>query len=185
MMRQGFFSLAVMAIIAMLALMVLNELDHVRDAPATASDATPDIILTKADLRAFDVDGKLQYRLSADSIEHRERVGLSLLERPIVEPHNDDQIWRIRADRGEIHIENRMLELSGDVEARLEGDEYLQLSTALLRYHVRSQQLSIPVDVHILHRGGETRAGHLEASLEDGVLIMRNGVETTYVPDAG
>jgi lipopolysaccharide export system protein LptC len=183
-MRQGFASIAAIVFIGLLILMLLNELDHVRVQLTADGERGPDIVLHGTDMRTYDLNGKLEYRVSAARIEHRDLDGLSLLERPLVEVHRDNQVWQIRSRQGQVDQHDRLLQLRGEVQAELDGPSPVLLTTAELHYHVRAHLLSIPTEVNIQHSGGRTRAGSLEADMNAGTLTMQQGVETHYVPDA-
>jgi LPS export ABC transporter protein LptC len=182
--RQGFLSLAAILVIGLLVIMLLNELDHVRTAPASGEITAPDIVLHGADLRTYDSEGRLEYRVAAGRIEHREGPGQSLLEEPVMEVHTGNEKWRVSASHGEVDQHDRVLTLYGEVEARLDGPSPVLLTTSRLLYHVRRHVLEIPTSVTVRHPGGETRAGQLDADLGAGILIMQQGVETRYAPDA-
>jgi lipopolysaccharide export system protein LptC len=182
--RQGFLSLAAILVIGLLVIMLLNELDHVRIKTAIGEITAPDIVLQGADLRTYDAEGRLEYRVSAGRIEHRDGPGQSLLETPVMEVRTGDEIWLVSASHGEVDQRDRLLTLYGEVEARLDGPDPVVLNTSRLLYHVRRHVLEIPASVTISHPGGETRAGQLEADLGAGTLIMQQGVETRYAPDA-
>jgi lipopolysaccharide export system protein LptC len=168
--------------IGLLALMVLNELDHVEVFPEVDSNAA-DIVLKGANLSTFDEHGNVQYRVIAERIEHREFSGLSLLEQPQLQLHTSKESWQVSAQHGEVDQNSRTLLLYDAVEASLSGPSAVQINTAKLLYHVREQRLELPGAVEVSHPGGRTKAGQLDADVAAGRLNMRQGVETRYVTD--
>ncbi|MEE4252046.1 MAG: LPS export ABC transporter periplasmic protein LptC [Alcanivoracaceae bacterium] len=182
-MRQSFISIAAILLVGVLALMVLNELDHVGVRPNVDTTAAPDIVLKGANLSTFDEQGKIQYRVIAERIEHNEFSGQTTLETPQLELHTGGDHWQVNAGHGEVDQNNRTLLLYDAVEARLEGPSAVLLSTERLLYHVREQRLELPGTVEVRHPGGWTRAGKLDADVAAGRLNMGLGVETRYVTD--
>lgn len=183
MMRQSFITMAAILVVGLLALMVLNELDHVDVRPDVDSSAAADIVLKGADLSTFDENGDIQYRVIAERIEHNEFSGLSLLEQPQLQLHTSKEYWQVSAEHGEVDQNSRTLLLYDSVEARLNGPSAVLLNTDKLLYHVREQRLELPGAVEVSHPGGRTKAGQLDADVAAGRLNMRHGVETRYVTD--
>ncbi|MCC1495222.1 LPS export ABC transporter periplasmic protein LptC [Alcanivorax sp. 1008] len=182
-MRQSFISIAAILLVGVLALMVLNELDHVGVRPGVDAASAPDIVLKGANLSTFDEQGKIQYRVLAERIEHSEFTSRTLLDAPQLELHGGGQYWQVNAGHGEVDQKNRTLLLYDAVEARLDGPSAVLLNTDRLLYHVREQRLELPGAVEIRHPGGQTRAGKLDADVAAGRLNMGQGVETRYVTD--
>lgn len=183
MMRQSFISIAAILLVGVLALMVLNELDHVGVRPDVDASAAPDIVLKDANLSTYDEQGKIQYRVIAERIEHSEFTGKTLLDAPQLELHTGGEHWQVNAGHGEVDQKNRTLLLYDAVKAQLEGPSAVLLKTEQLLYHVREQRLELPGAVEVIHPGGQTRAGKLDADVAAGRLNMGLGVETRYVTD--
>jgi lipopolysaccharide export system protein LptC len=182
-MRQSFISIAAILLVGVLALMVLNELDHVGVQPDIDAADAPDIVLTGTNLSTFDETGHIQYRVIAERIEHSEFAGRTLLDAPQLELHTGGEHWQINAGHGEVDQKSRTLLLYDAVEARLDGPSAVLMNTERLLYHVREQRLELPGAVEVRHPGGQTRAGKLDADVAAGRLNMGLGVETRYVTD--
>ena len=182
-MRQGFLSIFAILVAGLLVLMLLNELDHVQVGPDASALEAPDVVLEGALLSTYDETGRLEYRVTAERIEHHEQFATTLLDAPRLELHTSREVWQVLAGHGEASQDNRTLVLSGGVEARLDGPSAVLLQTERLLYHVREQRLELPGAAQIRHPGGETRAGRLNADIAAGRLVMQQGVETRYAVD--
>lgn len=183
MMRQSFLSIFAILVVGLLVLMLLNELDHQKLKSDTDPGESPDLVLTGALLSTYDETGRLEYRVTAASIEHREQFATTLLTSPRLELHTSREVWQVSAGHGTARQDTRTLELSDDVEARLDGPSPVLLTSARLLYHVREQRLELPGASVIRHPGGETRAGYLNADIAAGRLTLKQGVETRYAVD--
>src|SRR5690606_5911006 len=106
----------------------------------------------------------------------------SALDAPSVEMFGNKGRWLIESKQGEMRQSEKIIDLQGQVLAQREGESPLLLETEHLIYQVDQERLQIPVAATVTHEGGQTRAGKLDADLKNGILTMRNGVETRYAP---
>ena len=182
--KQGLLSLTGIALLGLIVLMALHEWDYRSETSAEQRPDVPTLVLEQMSAVRHKPDGNVQYELSAASLAWYEATSRSEMLEPKVEMFGNTASWLVRANQGNMRESEKRIELTGDVRANREGPEPLNLRTETLVYHAAEERLEIPVPVSIQHVGGKTRAGKLDADLKKGVIEIRGGVETHYVPTA-
>lgn len=180
--KQGLLSLTGIALLALIVLMTLQEWDYAAPPPPAARPDTPTLVLEQMQALRHTADGAIQYRLEASGLTWFEASDRSALDAPSVEMFGNKGRWLIKSKQGEMRQSEKIIDLQGQVLAQREGESPLLLETEQLIYQVEQERLQIPVAATITHEGGQTRAGELDADLKNGILTMRNGVETRYAP---
>ena len=183
--RQGVLSLTGVALLGLIVMMTLHEWDYATPPPPPVRPDTPTMVLEQMHATSHDADGQLQYNISADDLTYFEVSDRSTLTQPHLEMFGKKARWLVTAKQGEMQQTQKIIDLRGDVSAEREGDQPLSLKTEHLIYHADQQTLVIPAAVDITHEGGHTHAGQLEADMKQGIITMKGGVETRYVPTAG
>ncbi len=182
--RQGLLSLSGIALLAMIVLMTLHEWDYSTAPPTPERPDVPTLILEQMDATRHKPDGTPDYHLSASSLAWYETSNRSEMLEPRVEMFGNTARWLVQANQGNMRESEKRIELQGAVRAQRDGPEPISLRTEKLIYHAGEERLEIPVAVQIAHPGGRTRAGKLDADLNKGVIEIKGGVETRYVPTA-
>ena len=182
--KQGLLSLTGIALLGLIVLMTLHEWDYRSGASSELRPDVPTLLLEQMSAVRHQPDGRPQYALSAESLAWYEVTSRSEMSQPRVEMFGNTANWLVRANQGNMRESEKRIELKGDVRASRGGPEPLSLRTETLVYHAAQERLEIPVPVSIQHEGGRTRAGKLDADLKKGVIEIRGGVETRYVPTA-
>lgn len=184
MIRQGFFSLIIVAAIGVLLLSLVNELTPTRRTLSENAHLAPDVVLEGADVRTYSPSGTLEYHILAERVEHRVNTGETRIELPTLSIHSPSSQWLVTAHQGSVSQTDRSLLLQGEVQVKQQGDAELSLSTDTLRYELEAQKLQVPGKVEIRHQGGLTRAGRLDLDLQHNRLQMAGRVETRFNPSA-
>jgi len=182
--RQGLLSLTGIALLGLIVLMTLHEWDYSSAPPAPDRPDVPTLILDQMHASRHKANGTLQYRLDAANLAWFQASNRSEMQAPEVEMFGNTARWLVQANQGNMRESEKRIELQGNVRAERDGVEPLSLQTERMIYHAAEERLEIPVAVQIRHQGGRTRAGKLDADLRRGVIEIRGGVETRYVPTA-
>lgn len=139
----------------------------------------PDAFIEGGTITLLRDDGGLHYRLGADQISHFEAVGLSTLEVPVLELHDQNQPpWRIASSTGEVRkvegADEEQVELKGDViltQDRGEG-AYTEIATDALTLYPRLQQARTDQTAIIETNTVSARVGGFEADLASGRMTF-------------
>lgn len=182
--RQGLLSLTGIALLGLIVLMTLHEWDYALPDGRAPRDDVPSMVLEGIRAVSHQEDGTPEYRVAAASLTFYENSQRSQLTDPQIELFGRQGRWEVQAEQGQMDQVRKIIELDGNVKASRHGAQPVSLSADHLIYHADEERLQIPVPTHIMHEGGETRAGRLEANLREGLLVMQEGVETRYVPPA-
>lgn len=180
--KQGLLSLTGIALLALIVLMTLHEWDYAAPPPPATRADTPTLVLEQMQATRHTEAGTIQYHLDAANLTWFEASDRSTLDAPSVEMFGNKGRWLIKAKQGEMRQSEKIIDLQGQVLAEREGESPLRLTTEHLIYDVDRERLQIPVAATVMHQGGRTDAGELDADLKNGILTMRNGVETRYAP---
>lgn len=182
--RQGLLSLTGIGLLGLIVLMTLHEWDYSTPPASPDRPDVPTLILDQMQATRHKPDGSPQYHLSAANLSWFEASNRSQLDHPQVEMFGNTARWLVRANQGNMREAEKRIELNGDVRAERDGPEPINLRTERLIYLASEERIDIPVAVQITHQGGKTRAGSLQADMKKGVIEIRGGVETRYVPIA-
>lgn len=183
--RQGILSLTGIALLGLIVLMTLHEWDYAAPLLTPERPDVPALILENMSSVRHNADGSRQYSLSAKSLSWFETSNRSELSEPAVEMFGNNANWFVSANQGKMQQGRKIMDLSGNVQARRDGSAPLSLETERLIYHANEERLHIPTKVRIEHLGGNTHAGQLDADLRKGIIKIKGGVETHYVPTSG
>lgn len=183
--RRGLLSLTGIALLGLIVLMTLHEWDYALPDGGLAAEDQPSIILQGARAVSHKPDGNAEYEIEAESLTFFEVSQRSELGGPSLTLFGEEARWQVSARKGAMDQDRKVIQLSGNVHALREGASPLDVSTDRLVYDARQERMTIPVPVKVRHEGGVTHAGELEADLKQGVLLMGEGVETRYAPQAG
>lgn len=183
--KQGILSLTGIALLGLIVLMTLHEWDYAAPLITAERPDVPALILENMTSVRYNADGSRQYSVSAKNLSWFETSNRSELSEPSVEMFGNKANWFVSANQGKMQQEKKIMDLSGNVHARRDGLAPLSLQTEHLIYHANEERLHIPAKVSIKHVGGNTRAGQLDADLQQGIIKIKGGVETHYVPTSG
>lgn len=183
--KQGILSITGIAILGLIVLMTLHEWDYAAPLITPERPDVPSLILENMQSVRHNADGTRQYSISAEGLSWFEKGNRSELTGPSVEMFSNNANWFVSANQGKMQQEKKVIELNGSVHARRDGPAPLSLKTERLTYYANEERLHIPAKVNVDHVGGNTRAGQLDADLKQGVIKMKGGVETHYVPTSG
>ena len=168
-----------------LATLLLLPRDEPEPGEAPAARAGIGYYLEQAELIATGDDGRVIYRLSADNAQQDLAAGGIELDR--VELIYDALLevdWQVRADRGSIPADGRILTLSGDVVAIAgrEPEPPTAIRTDHLELDPEAYIASTDALVLIERPGGTIRARGLRLYLRDDRIQLLAEVEGRFNP---
>lgn len=179
--REGLLSATGVLLLGIIALLTLHEWEDRVPGLSRQQIEAPALIIEGMRAEAFTASGALQYRLSAGEVIQFDHDNSMRITTPQLELRSPELTWEIHAEQGAMVDDGRLVTLSQGVNARyLAGDQPLTIQTGELQYRPRDEQLSVPGSVEIVHTGGHTRAGALDADLRTGLIQLRNRVESHY-----
>ncbi|HDK38203.1 MAG TPA: LPS export ABC transporter periplasmic protein LptC [Thiolapillus brandeum] len=92
--------------------------------PTAGQEPIQDHFVSGLKLRQFDTGGNLSHVLQAQQTRHYLKSGITLLQQPnYVLYTNQQPVWRIDAEKGELAQDQSLLQLLGKTIIHREGDE--------------------------------------------------------------
>lgn len=146
---------------------------------AGVADATPEVRLEGALLRAFDADGQLRYTVAAPGLQLFREQGQADITAPELALYDHDTLWTARAGHGV--LTGRTVGGSGEDRLDLTDDVVLipqrgqrraELTTAALVVYPQRQWAETDQAVIISSDSGRTEAARLEGDLRGGSLKL-------------
>jgi len=170
---------------AALASLLLLPRDDEQPAEPPTLRAGIGYYMDQAELIATGDDGRVIYRLSADTAQQDLAGGGIELVR--VELAYDALLavdWQVRADRGSIPADGRIISLSGDVVAIAERElePTTTIRTDYLELDPEAYIASTPARVLIERPGGTIRALGLQLYLREDRVQLLSEVEGRFTP---
>lgn len=172
-------------ILLLLVLMALHDWTFNGEARQQALKTAPIITSQGVTGKVFDESGELKYRLTAERARQYDYSQRLQLQQPQMTIFNDNGHWLVSAEQGSMRQGeklSRSIVLEGDVEADHVGQQAVSISSAKIQYWPDEQKLVSPGEVLIRQQENTTRAGHLQADMVSGRLLLSEGVESHYVP---
>jgi lipopolysaccharide export system protein LptC len=139
---------------------------------------------TGVTLSGSDEDGRILYRVSADTVEQQPTDGSIDLDRVEVGYTPAARIaWALHSDTGRIPPGGKIVQLIGNVVAETQGTERpaMVIHTDHLDFDTRTDVAATDGEVTINYDGSAVRATGLQARLAEDRLELLSGVTGTYV----
>lgn len=151
-----------------------------QDAPATAAEQSPiDFYATNTRTVQYQPDGKRNYELTADKVEHIKASDVSLLTRPDLRSYRGSALpWHVTSERGEVGPQGKEVELIDNV--RVERTDAKGRPTI-----ITSSRMTVLPDeeyaetgqpVRIVAANGVTNATGMKAYLNEGRMLLLSNV---------
>lgn len=128
-------------------------------------------------------DGKLQYEMTADKVEHLKASEVTLLTKPDLQMYRGTTFpWHVQSERGEVNPDGTEVELIDSVRvARTdEQDRTTLITSSRMTVFPQKQYAQTEQDVRIDGAGGVTTGKGMKAYLKDGRMDLLSNVRGQY-----
>ena len=154
------------------------------DQPAAAVDETAiDYYATNAHSLQYLPDGKLQYEMTSDKVEHLKASEVTLLTKPDLQMYRGTPYpWHVQSERGEVNPDGSQVELIDSVRvARTDEKNRITIITSTrMTVFPQKQYAQTDRDVRIDGAGGVTTGKGMKAYLKDGRMDLLSNVRGQY-----
>jgi LPS export ABC transporter protein LptC len=130
-------------------------------------------------------DGLPMYTLNAEVVRQHPNDGVEFEQVQMSFRDADGQIWKGRADRGELTTDTGKVDLLGDVHVSglLPGSsEMADLTTEKLSVDTHENIISTPEPVTVNSIGRQLKSNGLVAMLKEHHLVLESSVRGTFTP---
>lgn len=183
---SGYWLLVPLLLVAILVRNYVEAPDTlVLDEPLTMQDMRADYYLEDFTTRRFDADGRLEYRLTGDTLSHYPDDGRAEIEQPRLTMRQPEAVWTMRAGSGRLTRRPDVVTLLDDVfleRASLIDEQAgpLRLSTSDLSVELASRDVRTSQPVRIEAPGLQLEAIGLQSSMAAGKLELLSNVTGRY-----
>ncbi|MEE1923108.1 LPS export ABC transporter periplasmic protein LptC [Pseudomonas sp. 148P] len=128
-------------------------------------------------------DGKLQYEMTADKVEHLKASEVTLLTKPDLQMYRGTTFpWHVQSERGEVNPDGTEVELIDAVRvARTdEQNRTTIITSSRMTVFPQKQYAQTEQDVRIDGAGGVTTGKGMKAYLKDGRMDLLSNVRGQY-----
>ena len=128
-------------------------------------------------------DGKLQYEMTSDKVEHLKATEVTLLTKPDLQMYRGTAFpWHVQSERGEVNPDGTEVELIDSVRVSRtdEKNRNLLITTTRMTVFPQKQYAQTDQDVRIDGAGGVTTGKGMKAYLKDGRMNLLSNVRGQY-----
>ena len=154
------------------------------DKPAVAVDEHAiDYYAINAHSLQYLPDGKLQYEMTSDKVEHLKASEVTLLTNPDLQMYRGTTFpWHVQSERGEVNPDGTEVELIDSVRvARTdERNRELIITSSRMTVFPQKQYAQTEQAVRIDGAGGVTTAKGMKAYFKDGRMDLLSNVRGQY-----
>jgi lipopolysaccharide export system protein LptC len=128
-------------------------------------------------------DGKLQYEMTSDKVEHLKATEVTLLTKPDLQMYRGTAFpWHVQSERGEVNPDGTEVELIDSVRISRtdEKNRNLLITTTRMTVFPQKQYAQTDQDVRIDGAGGVTTGKGMKAYLKDGRMNLLSNVRGQY-----
>ena len=154
------------------------------DEPAAQVDESAiDYYAINAHSVQFLPDGKLQYEMTADKVEHLKVSEVTLLTTPDLNMYRGTAYpWHVQSTRGEVNPDGTEVELIDNVRVARTDDQNREtiITTTRMTVFPQKQYAQTEQAVRIDGAGGTTTGKGLKAYLKDGRMNLLSNVRGQY-----
>ena len=154
------------------------------DKPQVAvNEAEIDYYATNAHSVQYLPDGKLQYEMTADKVEHVKASDITLLTQPDLQMYRGTAFpWHVQSERGEVNPGGTEVELIDSVRIARTDEKNRQtlITTSRMTVFPQKQYAQTQQAVRIEGAGGVTTAKGMKAYLNDGRMNLLSNVRGQY-----
>ena len=146
--------------------------------PESAAVA-PNFYLTGVTTRQFADDGRLDYEMRADRVEHLPPNDVTQLSFPRLVYFSDSSRWHAQAHKGLLVLGGEQVSLETDV-LMSEYERSLEIKTEFLILRPADQLAMTGAAVKIKSPEGQTSGVGMHAKLDDGYIKLLSQVKGSY-----
>ncbi|MDD2049031.1 LPS export ABC transporter periplasmic protein LptC [Pseudomonas putida] len=154
------------------------------DKPVVSVDNNAiDYYATNAHSVQFLPDGKMQYEMTADKVEHLKVSEVTLLTKPDLQMYRGTTYpWHVQSEKGEVNPDGSEVELIDSVRvARTdEKNRTMIITTSRMTVFPQKQYAQTAQAVKIDGAGGVTTGNGMKAYLKDGRMDLLSNVRGQY-----
>lgn len=154
------------------------------DAVNLRGPSEPDGFVVNGRYRSFDQNGQLETVIYSPRIEQFEARNLATMLRPDATLHDTESgtTWMLTANQGELHENNDIIDLDGDVLVRrpLANGEVATLEAEHLTLDNKQRTVYTDTPVVLTEAHGVTRATGMKAWIDNRVLELQSQVKGHY-----
>jgi len=128
-------------------------------------------------------DGRMQYEMTADKVEHLKASEVTLLTKPDLQMYRGTAFpWHVQSERGEVNPDGTEVELIDSVRvARTdEQNRTTIITSSRMTVFPQKQYAQTEQDVRIDGAGGVTTGKGMKAYLKDGRMDLLSNVRGQY-----
>ncbi|MBP5073086.1 LPS export ABC transporter periplasmic protein LptC [Pseudomonas chlororaphis] len=128
-------------------------------------------------------DGKLQYEMTSDKVEHLKATEVTLLTKPDLQMYRGTAFpWHVQSEHGEVNPDGTQVELIDSVRVSRtdEKNRNLLITTTRMTVFPQKQYAQTDQDVRIDGAGGVTTGKGMKAYLKDGRMNLLSNVRGQY-----
>ena len=148
-------------------------------APASDPENPIDFYVLNARTLQFQEDGRLNYELTAEKMEHQKADDMTFVEQPEMHLYRGEEIpWLIRSERAEVKPQGEEVELIDQVRVErtdARGRPTILTTTRLTLFPEREYAQTRQA-VRIVAANGVTTAQGMKAYLNDSRMILQSNV---------
>ena len=175
---------AVLLIIALFLIAIgylnIRPESFMQDPPAATAEETPiDFYLINARTVQYQPDGKLNYEMTSEKVEHLKATDVSLLTRPDLRSYRGSDLpWHVTSDRGEVGPQGEEVELIDNVRVERTDTKGRQtvVTTSRMTVLPDKEYAETSQPVRIVAANGVTTATGMKAYLNEGRMLLLSNV---------
>lgn len=143
--------------------------------------AKPDYVAVALKQTAFDEQGNISHKVTAEKMELYQQLGFTYFEQPIFTIYNEKQTWQINAKEATLY-ENDTLILEGDVIAKnLTNNAMIEhINADNIEVNIAAQTMHSEQPVELIGANLKITGRGLEADLKAEVIELINHTRTIY-----
>ena len=154
------------------------------DKPAAQVDESAiDYYATNAKSVQFMPDGKLQYEMTSDKVEHMKATEITLLTNPDMNIYRGTEFpWHVTSKRGEVNPDGTEVELIDSVRVARTDDKNRDtvITTSRMTVFPQKQYAQTEQDVRIDGAGGVSTGKGMKAYLKESRIHLLSNVRGQY-----
>ncbi|WP_051201886.1 LPS export ABC transporter periplasmic protein LptC [Ferrimonas senticii] len=175
--------LAGLILLAMAGGLYWHNLSHQPEQVRPLGEHEPDFVARAMKTRSYDLNGRLNAEVAADTMRHYQQKQYTEFERPVylVYPEDSPAIWKVVADNGALQ-DNRYLSLANNVVITLiEPDKPINT--------IKTEQLTLDLDTMVMTNEVALQAEGIDftmtavglhADLNQNHIHLKQKVVSTY-----
>lgn len=174
---------AIAALLAAIGYWKIGPTSFLEQPVVTVDKSAIDYYATNAHSVQFLPDGKLQYDMTADKVEHLQASEVTLLTTPDLHMYRGTAYpWHVQSERGEVNPDGTEVELIDSVRVARTDEQNREtiITTTRMTVFPQKQYAQTEQAVRIDGAGGTTTGKGMKAYLKDGRMDLLSNVRGQY-----